>query len=104
MSRQSINIKPKTFNADKLVVSEPIEIKKGNRKMKLSEISYLNDNNESCDLLISLPKVQTWGPYPQYTFNTTNKDPQNICGYTISYSNDETNKLFKKFKKFALKN
>jgi len=53
--------------------------------------------------LFHFRKFKLWGPYPQYTFNTTNKDPQNISGYTISYSNDETNKLFKKIQKICTK-
>src|SRR6266568_6903552 len=112
MSRQSICIKPSEFNVDKLVISEAKELKtKGNLKMKISEIYYINDQNQPCDLYISLPTVETYGPFPLYNFNSTSKALKDICGYTISYSNEETNKLFqsiqniisKKFKKCNIK-
>ena len=85
MSRQSICIKPSEFNVDKLVISEAKELKtKGNLKMKIAEISYLNDEEEPCDLYISLPTVETYGPFPQYNFNSTSKNIKDISGYTIS--------------------
>ena len=102
MSRPTIRITPKTFNADKLVVSDIKEIKtKQGIKMEISEISYLNDNDERCDLYIQLPTVDTYGPYPQYKYNfsPTSKTLKDIVGYTISYSNEEVNNLFKKITK-----
>jgi len=112
MSRSTINIIAKNFNFDKLVISDSMEIKtKAGFKMKVAEISYLNDNNKPCDLYISLPKVETYGPYPQYPFNSTSKNSKDICGYTISYQHKEIKKLFqaiqkvvsKKFKKCNIK-
>jgi len=112
MSHPTICINAKDFNADKLNISEPKEIKtKSNIKMKIAEISYLNDKDELCDLYITLPPVSTYGPYPQYNYNSSSKTEKDICGYTISYSNTEVNKLFhsiqkiisKKFKKYNMK-
>src|SRR6266568_2051370 len=112
MSRQSIFISPTEFKSDKLVISEPEQIKtKKNFKMKISGISYLNNKDEPCDLFLSLPNVETYGPFPQYNFKSTSKNMKDISGYTISYSNEETNKLFqsiqniisKKFKKCNIK-
>jgi len=110
MSRPSILITPKTFYADKLVISESKDIKiKGDLSLKLSEISlsqisYLNDNDEACQLFISLPTVETYGPYPQYNLNSTKKSSKDISGYTISYSNDEVIKLFKTIQKIVSRN
>ena len=60
MSGQTICINTKQFNADTLIISEHKEIKtKGNIKMKILEIYYLNEKNEPCDLYITLPKVET---------------------------------------------
>lgn len=104
MQRPTICITPKTFNADKLNVSDPKEIKtKANISMKLSNISYSNEENEPCDLYISLPAVETYGPYPQYKFNSINKSANDICGYTISYSNKDANKMFEKINKICSK-
>src|SRR6266496_4293363 len=112
MSRPTICISPTEFKDDKLIISEHKEIKtKNDFKTKISEIYYINDQNEPCDLYISLPTVKTYGPFPQYNFNATSKALKDICGYTISYSNEETNKLFqsiqniisKKFKKCNIK-
>src|SRR6266496_4131199 len=100
MSRQSICISPTEFKSDKLVISEPEQIKtKKNFKMKISGISYLNNKDEPCELFLSLPNVETYGPFPQYNFNATSKALKDICGYTISYSNEETNKLFQSIQK-----
>jgi len=100
--RPTICITAKQFNADKFKVSETkIFQTKSNMKLKFSEISYLNDKDEPCDLFITLPKVQTWGPYPQYSYNSTNKNPQNISGYTISYTNSETYRMFNEIKKIC---
>src|SRR6266496_5294302 len=112
MSRSTICIKPSEFIADRVIISDPKEIKtKNNFKMKISEIYYINDQNQHCDLYISLPTVETYGPFPKFNFNSTSKALKDICGYTISYSNEETNKLFqsiqkiisKKFKKCNIK-
>jgi len=91
MSRQPICIKPSEFIADNLVISEIKE----NQQMKLAKISYLNDQKQPCDLYISLPTVETYGPYAQYRYGIASKVSKHISGYTISYQNKETNKLFK---------
>ena len=97
MNQLTINITPKSFNADKLVVSDFKEIKiKNGIKMKVSDISYENDNGETCQLYITLPTIETFGPYPQYVFNSNKKSSTDINGYTISYSNEVVNQLFKK--------
>src|SRR6266496_3334682 len=112
MSRPTICISPTEFKVDKLIISEYKEIKtKNNFKMKISEIYYINDQNQPCDLYISLPSVETYGPFPQYNFNSTSKNIKDISGYTISYSNEIVNKLFhdiqklisRKFKKCNIK-
>src|SRR5258708_3785517 len=112
MSRSTICIDVTEFNVDKLVISEPKEIKtKNNFKMKISEISYQNDKNEPCELYFSLPTVDAYGPFPMYNFKSNSKDSKDICGFTISYSNKEVKQLFqsiqksisKKFKKFNIK-
>ena len=100
MSHPTICINAKDFNADQLNISEPKEIKtKSNIKMKIADISYLNDKNELCDLYITLPPVSTYGPYPQYNYNSSSKTEKDICGYTISYSNTEVTKLFHSIQK-----
>src|SRR6266496_1613407 len=96
MSRQPICIKPSEFIADKLVISEPEQIKTRNKKkLQISGISYLNNKDEPSDLYLSLPTVETYGPFPQYNFNSSSKSANDICGYTISYSNEDVRKLFK---------
>ena len=62
--------------------------------MKIPKICYLNEKNEPCDLYLALPKVETYGPYPQYKYGSSSKSSENLCGYTISYSNIEANNLF----------
>jgi len=104
MYQSSINITAKNFNVDKLIISDSKEIKtKAGYKMKIAGISYLNDNNEPCDLYISLPKVETYGPYPQYPFGGGSKASKDICGYTISYQNKEIKKLFQTIEKIVSK-
>jgi len=71
--------------------------------MKLSDISYLNDKGEDCDFYIKLPTVETYGPYPQYKYDTSSKSPEDINGYTISYANEEACELFQKIKKICSK-
>src|SRR5271163_3520515 len=110
MSRSTICINATDFKADNLVLSDCKEIKKGNLKLKISDISYLNEKNELCALYIQLEEVEAFGPFPQYDFNSK-KTVNDINGYTISYSNDEACKLFKnilkicsnKFKKANIK-
>src|SRR5258708_12961352 len=100
MSKTAICIDVTEFNVDKLVISEPWEIKtKNNFKMKISEISYQNDKNEPCELFFSLPTVEAYGPFPMYNFKTNSKASKDICGYTISYSNQEVNQLFQSIQK-----
>ena len=79
--------------------------------MKISEIYDINVKNEPCDLYLTLPKVETYGPYPQYKYGSSGKSSENLCGYAISYSNIEANNLFqdildivsKKFKRINIK-
>src|SRR6266496_1701400 len=81
MSRSTICIKPSEFISDRFIISDPKEIKiKNSFKMKISEIYYINDQNQPSDLYISLPTVETYGPFPQYNFNSTSK---NINGLDI---------------------
>src|SRR5467141_1415653 len=112
MWKPAICINVTKFNVNKLVISEPKQIKtKNNFKMKISEISYQNDKNEPCDLYVSLPTVDTYGPFQMYNYSSTSKAAKDICGYTVSYSNNQVNKLFqsiqksisKKFKKCNIK-
>ncbi len=100
MSRQAICINVRDFNIDNLVISGAKEIKtKENIKMKVAEISYLNDQEEPCDFYISLPKMNTYGPYPQYKYGLSSKNLKDISGYTISYQNEETNNMFQSIQK-----
>src|SRR5258708_27170573 len=100
MSRQSICITSNNFNADNLVISEVKELKiRGNIKMKIAEITYKNEKNELCDLYLSLPKIDTYGPFPQYKFGSESKKSEDIVGYTISYQNESISKLFKNIQK-----
>src|SRR6266581_916778 len=100
MSRQAICINVGDFNIDNLVISEAKEIKtKENIKMKVAEIFYFNDQEEPCDFYISLPKMNTYGPYPQYKYGLSSKNFKDICGYSIAYQNEETNKLFQSIQK-----
>jgi len=62
MSKPTICIFATNDNIDKIIISELKNIKTKNKlKLKLSDISYLNDQNELCDLYITLPKVETYG-------------------------------------------
>src|SRR6266581_912845 len=104
MSRSTICIMPSEFISDRFIISDPKVIKiKNSFKMKISEIYYINDQNQPSDLYISLPTVETYGPFPQYNFNSTSKNIKDISGYTISYSNEETNKLFQSIQKIISK-
>ena len=100
MSRQAICINVRDFNIDNLVISGAKEIKtKENIKMKVADIFYLNDQEEPCDFYIPLPKMNTYGPYPQYKYGLSSKNLKDICGYSIAYQNEETNNLFQSIQK-----
>src|SRR6266496_6114970 len=100
MSRQAICINVRDFNIDNLVISGAREIKtKENIKMKVADIFYLNDQEEPCDFYISLPKMNTYGPYPQYKYGLSSKNLKDICGYSIAYQNEETNNMFQSIQK-----
>jgi len=96
MQRPTIFINANNFNKDNFIVSEPRIIKtKNNFTMKVSDISYLNNKKEECDLYLGLSSVDTYGPYPQYTFGSNSKSKDDITGYTISYNKDSVRDLFK---------
>src|SRR6266581_4176250 len=100
MSRQAICINVGDFNIDNLVISGAKEIKtKENIKMKVAEIFHLNAQEEPCDFYISLPKMNTYGPYPQYKYGLSSKNLKDICGYSIAYQNAETNNMFQSIQK-----
>ena len=96
MSRPTICLKPQEFNELNLVINEPkvYQVKDSNIKITTSEILYKNNEGEICDLFVKLPSVETYGPSPQYDFNSKNKAQENIQGYTISYSNLIVEKMF----------
>src|SRR5580693_2651183 len=96
MSRPTICIKPQQFNELNLVINEPKVYQAKDSKIKIitSEILYKNSKGELCDLFVKLPSVETYAPSPQYDFNSKNKTPENIQGYTISYSNSIVEKMF----------
>src|SRR5881628_4098865 len=100
MSRQAIFINVTEFNGDRLIMSDRKQIKtKANTIMNVAEITYLNDKEEPCDLYIALPKVSTWGPHPQFPYGSFTTAAKDICGYTISYQNEETNNMFQGIQK-----
>jgi hypothetical protein len=101
MSRPVICIKPQEFNELNLVINEPKVYQAKNSKIKIttSDILYQNREGELCNLFIKLPSVNTYGPSPQYDFNSKNKTLENIQGYTISYSHSEVEKMFELIKK-----
>jgi hypothetical protein len=96
MSRPTICIKPLEFNELNLVINEPKVYQAKNSKIKMttSDILYQNEKGELCNLFVKLPSVNTYGPSPQYDFNSKNKNTENIQGYTISYSHSEVEKMF----------
>ena len=105
MARSTICITAKEFNGDRLIMSDRKQIKtKANTKMNVAEITYLNDKEEPCDLYIALPKVSTWGPHPQFPYGSCTKAAEDICGYTFSYQNEETNNMFQCIQKKISKN
>src|ERR1043165_4204384 len=96
MSRPTICIKPQDFNESNLVIYEPkvYQAKDGKIKITTSDILYLNDNNEPCDLFIKLPSVDTYDHLPEYIFKNKNRTPLNIEGYTILYCHSVVEKMF----------
>jgi hypothetical protein len=96
MSRPTICIKPQEFNESNLEIKEPkvYKSKYNNVSTTTSEILYRNDKGELCEFYIALPQVETYGPSPQYSFNSKVKSPDNIQGYTISYSNSAVENIF----------
>ena len=114
MTRPTICIKPQEFNESNLEIKEPkvYKSKYNNISTTTSEILYRNDKGELCELYIALPQVETYGPSPQYSFNSKVKSPDAIQGYTISYSNSEVENMFEllykvctsKIKEFAKQN
>src|ERR1051325_7275411 len=95
MSRPTICIKPQEFNESNLVISEPktFKPKDSNARIITSEILYQNKEGKLCDLYISLPSIEAYGPFKQYSYNK-NKTPENIQGYSISYTNPIVEKMF----------
>ena len=50
------------------------------------------NKNEACDLynfFICPNRIKTWGPFPQYSYSSTNTSSKNIIVYTIAYTNEE---------------
>jgi hypothetical protein len=101
MSRPVICIKPQDFNESNLVINEPKVYQAKDSKIKIttSDILYQNSKGELCDFFIKLPAVDTYGPSPQYDFNSKNKTPENIQGYTISYSHSAVENMFEEINK-----
>ena len=96
MSRPAICIKPQKLNIESLEIREPKVYKPRdiNLSIKTSEILYRNNKGELCDLYITLPQIETYGPSPINTFNSKIKSKENIQGYTISYSHLDVEKMF----------
>src|SRR6266536_3299631 len=94
MSRPAICIKPQELNIESLEIREPKVYKPRdiNLSIKTSEILYRNNKGELCDLYITLPQIETYGPSPINTFNSKIKSKENIQGYTISYSHLDVEK------------
>jgi hypothetical protein len=101
MSRPTICIKPEEFNESNLIINEPKVYQPKDSKIKIttSDISYLNNKGEPCDFFVRLPSVDSFGPSPQHDFNSKNRRPDNIQGYTISYSQSDVEKMFEKIYK-----
>ncbi len=96
MTRPTICIKPQEFNEKLIVIKEPkvYKPKDTNLTIETSDIMYLNDKSELCDLYLILPQIETYGPSPIYKFNSTNKSPENVECYSISYSHPDAEKVF----------
>jgi hypothetical protein len=95
MSFPTICITPDQFDKNNLVVKELTTYRKQNVAIKTSQILYRNGANDECLFYIALPKVSTYGPYPNKGFYSKPGD-DTIESYTISYSNEKTETLFKK--------
>ena len=114
MTRPTICVKPQEFIESNVEIKEPkvYKSKYNNISATTSEILYRNDKGELCEFYIALPQVETFGPSPQYSFNSKVKSPDDIQGYTISYSNSELENIFEslykvctsKIKEFAKQN
>ena len=104
MTRPTICIKPQEFNESNIEIKEPkvYKSKYNNISTTTSEILQRNDKGELCDLYIALPQVETYGPSPQYSFNSKAKSPDDIQGYTISYSNSEVETMFESLYKVCV--
>jgi hypothetical protein len=104
MSRPTICIKPEEFNKSNLEMKEPkvYKSKYNNISTTTSEILYRNNKGELCDLYIALPQIETYGPSPQYSFNSKVKSPDDIQGYTISYSKSEVESMFESLYKVCV--
>src|SRR6266536_4938617 len=96
MTRPTICIKPQEFNEKLIVIKEPkvYKPKDTNLTIETSDIMYLNDKSELCDLYLILPAIETYGPSPIYKFNSNIKSLENIEGYSVSYSNPDVEKVF----------
>ena len=94
MSFPTICIKPDEFDKNNLVVKEATIYRKQNVPIKTSQILYRNGAGDECLFYIALPKVSTYGPYPNKAFYSKPGD-DTIESYTISYSNEKLEKLFK---------
>src|SRR6266536_2544969 len=96
MSRPTICIKPQNFNVELLEIKESkfYKTKDTNLTIETSDIMYLNDKSELCDLYLVLPEIETYGPSLIYKLNSKNKSPENVEGYSISYSHPDVEKVF----------
>src|SRR6266536_684327 len=96
MTRPTICIKPQEFNIELLEIKEPkvYKLKDTNLTIETSDIMYLNDNSDRCDLYLILPEIETYGPSPIYKFNSNIKSSENIEGYSVSYSRPDVAKVF----------
>src|SRR5271156_5459439 len=95
MTFSTICIKPEQFDKNNLVVKEATIYKKQNISIGTFRILYRNGAGDECLFYIALPKVSTYGPYPNKAFNSKSGD-DTIESYTISYSNVKMETLFKK--------
>src|SRR5271156_2701263 len=95
MTFSTICIKPEQFDKNNLVVKEATLYKKQNISIRTSQILFRNGAGDECLFYIALPQVSTYEPYPNKAFNSKPGD-DTIESYTISYSNDKMETLFKK--------
>ncbi len=96
MSRPTICIKPQNFNVELLEIKESkvYKPKDTNLNIETSDIMYLNDKSELCDLYLILPEIKAYGPSPIYKFYSANKSSGNVEGYSISYYHPDVEKVF----------